>query len=320
MKTTVKLLILAGCFVIISAVHYTTRTDDPSIRFVHVVFQDLYLVPIVFSAYWFGLRGGLFSALLTIVLYIPHVSYQWVGGTTEKADQLGAMAVFLLVGLASGLLSNMEKRERMRAERAEARSQRRAVATAITALERALKAKDEYTRDHSERAATLAAALAKTLGMKEADCEEVWLAALMHDVGKIGVRDDVLLKPNSLTAEEWETLKKHPKIAEEILKPIQGISGVVSIMRSHHENFDGTGYPKGLKGDEIPLGAQVLAVADTFSALTDDRTYHEHEEAAKALDTMETMSSKKLNPEIFEAFKKMILEQSGIKSLPRLSK
>ncbi|MBI5119113.1 HD domain-containing protein [Candidatus Poribacteria bacterium] len=311
MKTSVKFLILAGCFVVISAVHYTTQTEDPGVRFVHVIFQDLYLVPIVFSAYWFGLIGGLLSATLAIVFYLPHVSFQWLGGPMDKADQLGAMAVFALVGLAAGFLSSMEKRARLQTERVEARSQRRAVATAITALERALKAKDEYTRAHSERVADVAVALARRIGLDEADCEEVWLAALMHDVGKIGVRDDVLLKPDSLTGEEWETIKKHPNIAEEILKPIKGIGGVVSIVRSHHENFDGTGYPQGLKRDEIPLGAQVLAVADTFSALTDDRAYHKHEEAAKALDTMETMSGKKLNPEILEVFKRMILEQSG---------
>ncbi|MBI4832893.1 MAG: HD domain-containing protein [Candidatus Lindowbacteria bacterium] len=306
------MLLLASVFAFITMIHYTTRTDDPRVYFVHVVFQNLYLLPIVFSAYWFGLRGGVLAAVLSTCLYLPHVTLQWSGSAVEKADQLGALAVFLLVGLAAGMLSSMEKSERARADRTEERSQRRAIALALTTLERALKARDDYTRQHSERTAQLAAGLARRLGLDEAACEEVWLAALMHDVGKIGVRDDILLKPDMLTDEELGMIKRHPSIAEEILRPIKGIDNVVSVVYAHHENFDGSGYPRGLRGDEIPLGAQILATADTFCALTDDRVYRKHEEISGALREMDKMAGKKLNPAILEEFKKMIGEQSEL--------
>ncbi|RJP75025.1 MAG: HD domain-containing protein [Candidatus Abyssobacteria bacterium SURF_17] len=308
MKGASKTLFLALSLTLITVVHYTTRTDDPHIYFVHVIFANLYLVPIVFSAYWFGLLGGLLVAAASVILYAPHVILQWPGSAMDRASQAGTMALFLLVGLAAGHLSSMEKRERLRAERAEARSQRRAIATAITTLEQALKVRDSYTRKHSERTATLSMALAKRLGLHEAECEAIWLAALMHDVGKIGVRDDILLKPEQLTDKEMEMVRKHPVIAEQILKPIKGIEPVVAAVRAHHENYDGTGYPLGLKGEQIPFGAQVLAVADTFSALTDDRIYHRHEEVGEALRTMETMAGNKLNPRLFDEFKEMITE------------
>jgi HD-GYP domain-containing protein (c-di-GMP phosphodiesterase class II) len=306
MKDFSKLLFIGVAFFITTVVHYTTQTDNPAVFFVHVIFRNLYLLPIVSAAYWFGLRGGAISAFVSVVLYLPHVVLQWSGSMADKVEQMGTMAVFLLVGIVAGHLSSMEKREKLRAEKAETRSQRRAIATAITTLEQALKARDNYTRQHSERTAELSVALAKELGLDETSREEVWLASQMHDIGKIGVRDDILLKPDRLTAKEWEAIKRHPIIAEEILKPIKGIEPVVSIVRAHHENFDGTGYPNGIKGDDIPLGAQILAVADTYSALTDDRLYHKQDGIDEAIEKMNKMAGKKLNPRILEEFKKMI--------------
>ncbi len=310
MKAPFRVILLACAFLLITLVHYTTRTDYPRIYFVHVIFQKLYLVPIVLCAYWFGFWGGLISAFLSIALYLPHAAFQWTGSMDQKIDRIGVMAVFLLVGLATGLLSSMDKRDRIRAKKAEARSQRRAIVTAVATLAQALKVRDDYTRQHSERVADLALALAGRLGLDEVQREEIWLAALMHDVGKIGVRDDILLKPDKLTAEERDMIQQHPSFAAEILAPIKGIEPVASIVSAHHENFDGTGYPHALKGDEIPLGAQILAIADTFSALTDDRVYHKHEELGEALRTMDEMAGKKLNPRLLEEFKKMIKEHS----------
>jgi putative nucleotidyltransferase with HDIG domain len=232
----------------------------------------------------------------------------------EQASQIGTLAVLFVVGVAGGQLATMEKKQYIRTIVCEASSQRKAIITSITTLEQALKVRDQYTRQHSDNTAELAVELAQRLGLDEERREDIYLAALMHDVGKIGVRDDILLKPDSLTKEEWEKIKEHPNIAEEILKPITGVEPVVDIVRAHHEHYDGSGYPRGLKGDAIPLGAQILAIADTYSALTEDRQYHEGEDFDRALQVMDTMAGRKLNPEILETFKNMIIEKCGARA------
>lgn len=145
----------------------------------------------------------------------------------------------------------------------------------IRALAEAVDAKDAYTRGHSERVGVYASKIAREVGLPRELIERVYIAGLLHDVGKIGIRDYVITKPDRLTAEEYEEIKRHPEIGAKILEPVSFLSDVVECVRHHHEWYDGSdkGYPDRLRGDQIPLPSRVILVADTVEAMTSDRPY-----------------------------------------------
>jgi len=144
---------------------------------------------------------------------------------------------------------------------------------AVTALAKALEAKDPYTAGHSERVTRYALELADAVGLGEEAQEAIRLAGPLHDIGKIAIRDEILEKKEKLTDEEWAQIKQHPMTGARILEGIEGMSSILPIVKHHHERWDGKGYPAGLSGNDIPLEAQVIAVADAFDAMTSDRAY-----------------------------------------------
>jgi len=143
----------------------------------------------------------------------------------------------------------------------------------VRSLASALDAKDAYTHGHSSRVANLAVQLAIRLGLSDRSAESLQLAGILHDIGKIGIDDSVLKKPGKLTDEEFDQLKQHPVLGYEILKDIRPFRHILPAVRHHHESWDGSGYPDGLVGEEIPRDAQILAVADAFDAMISDRPY-----------------------------------------------
>jgi putative nucleotidyltransferase with HDIG domain len=143
----------------------------------------------------------------------------------------------------------------------------------VRALAHAVDAKSPWTRGHSERVTEYAVALGKEVDLPEKELERLELAGLLHDIGKIGTYDVVLDKPEKLTDEEFELVKKHPAKGEEILLHIKQMRDILPAIRHHHEKVDGTGYPDGLKGDEIPLHAKILCIADSYDSMTADRPY-----------------------------------------------
>lgn len=157
----------------------------------------------------------------------------------------------------------------------------------------ALDAKDPYTAGHSLRVSDMAKTIAQMMGFREADVEKIHIAAHLHDIGKIGVPDAVLNKTDKLTDEEWLAMKKHPSIGAEILSKSEHLSELKEIVLCHHERFDGKGYPLGLKGEEIPVGARIIAICDSIDAMTSTRSYRKahnfvfcYEEIKKNLGTM----------------------------------
>lgn len=146
----------------------------------------------------------------------------------------------------------------------------------------ALDAKDPYTCGHSDRVAQFARQIARTLGLSQQECEEIYVAGLVHDIGKVGVPDHILQKPGSLTKEEFAEIKKHPQIGFDILKHLHPLKYVLPGVLHHHESYDGSGYPFGLVGDEIPLMGRILAVADAYDAMTSDRPYRKGMTTEKA--------------------------------------
>ncbi len=145
----------------------------------------------------------------------------------------------------------------------------------LFSLAQALEAKDFYTRGHSERVADIAVKLAVQLGFSEREQENFRRGGLLHDIGKIGIKESILLKPGKLTDEEMAHIKSHPARGYDICAPLKTLEPCLPIIRSHHERIDGQGYPDGLKGDDIPLPARITAVADAYDAMTTDRPYRQ---------------------------------------------
>lgn len=156
----------------------------------------------------------------------------------------------------------------------------------IEALVSALEARDPYTQAHAGRIRDMAMALAVAMGIPGDGKRAVRLGAILHDVGKIGVSDAILRKPGRLTADEWEQMRAHPLVGERMLRGIEFLDTALPVIRHHHERWDGGGYPDGLAGERIPLGARIVAVCDAFDAMTSDRPYRPARHAAAACDEL----------------------------------
>jgi putative nucleotidyltransferase with HDIG domain len=179
--------------------------------------------------------------------------------------------------------------------------------TLIDALAATLEARDGSTRDHAERVQRLAVALAieHAIGDRQL-LEAIHAAALLHDIGKLAIPDSILLKPGPLTPGEYETVKQHAVIGAQILAPLSGCGSLALIVRHHHENWNGTGYPDGLRGERIPVGARVLAVADCYDALTSDRPYRRELSHETALDMIRERRGTMYDPQIVDEFMRMM--------------
>jgi putative nucleotidyltransferase with HDIG domain len=143
----------------------------------------------------------------------------------------------------------------------------------IFSLARAVEAKDIYTEAHTERVARTSRALGESAGISGVDLENLYRGGMIHDIGKIGVPDAILLKPEALNATEFDVIRKHPLVGEEIARPLRSAASLLSIIRHHHERIDGRGYPDGLTGDSIPLLARIVAICDAYDAMISDRPY-----------------------------------------------
>ena len=144
--------------------------------------------------------------------------------------------------------------------------------------------------------------IARYLSLSEDEIQNIWIAGFLHDIGKIGIQENVLNKPGRLDPEEWELVKQHPVFAARILEPIEELGDVIEMVRYHHEHFDGKGYPDGLSGADIPLGARILAVADCYDALTSERPYRGAVPEEEAYKVFEDCSGTQFDPVIASAF------------------
>ncbi|MHB8893707.1 MAG: HD domain-containing phosphohydrolase [Candidatus Geothermincolia bacterium] len=188
------------------------------------------------------------------------------------------------------------------------RNMRELFLSTIKSLAAAIDAKDPYTRGHSERVALFSVAIARELGLDEKSLERVQIAGLLHDVGKIGIADAVLRKPDRLTDAEYAIIKGHPALGASIMGPIRQLKDIIPGMRHHHESLDGTGYPDGLAGGEIPLMARIIAVADTFDAMTSDRLYQKAKDDEFVIKTLQRLSGSRYDQKVVQAFVKAHLK------------
>lgn len=179
----------------------------------------------------------------------------------------------------------------------------------ISTMRRVVDAKDTYTRGHSDRVSYYAYQIAKALGRDSAYCERVRIAGLFHDVGKLSIPDEILLKPGKLTDEEYLVIKSHPRNGFELLSVISHFRPMLPAVRSHHERFDGHGYPDGLIGEQIPEEARIIAVADTFDAMTSDRQYRKALPLRRALDESERCKGTQLDACFVDIFQTLIQDR-----------
>ena len=174
-------------------------------------------------------------------------------------------------------------------------------ADVIDALSTALAERDRYTGDHSACVVDLTRDVARALGLSEAEVERIAAAALVHDVGKVGIPDRILHKPEPLDDDDWEVMRDHPVIGERILRTIPGMGAVARIVRHEHERFDGGGYPDGLAGEQIPIGSRVILACDAYHAMTSDRPYRRAMDHSDAVAELARSAGTQLDPDVVAA-------------------
>jgi putative nucleotidyltransferase with HDIG domain len=172
----------------------------------------------------------------------------------------------------------------------------------VQSLVRILEARDPYTRGHSERVAEFAQKIATKMGFSQEKIELLKEISLLHDIGKLGIKEDILNKKEPLTEEEWEAVRKHSLIGEDILKPFLSSSEMLTVIRQHHERYDGTGYPDKVTGENINIFAAIVSVADAYDAMTSPRAYRPALSNAQAIEELEKNKGTQFNPKVVEAF------------------
>jgi putative two-component system response regulator len=178
----------------------------------------------------------------------------------------------------------------------------------IEGWSRAMDLRDKETEGHTQRVTKMTITLARAMGFTDDEIVHVRRGALLHDMGKLGIPDEILLKPGKLTDEEWVIMRQHPKYARELLDQIQYLQPALDIPYCHHEKWDGSGYPNGLKGEEIPLAARLFSVVDVWDALTSDRPYRPAWSSEKALAYLREQSGQHFDPRVVDMFFKIIVE------------
>jgi putative nucleotidyltransferase with HDIG domain len=176
----------------------------------------------------------------------------------------------------------------------------------VLALAKLVDSRDAYVGGHSRKVTDLAVRVARKLDCSPAEVQTIRWAAMLHDIGKVGIRDEILNKNGSLTRDEWSEVRRHPENGAEIVRTAANLDFVAAIIQAHHERYDGNGYPFGLKRDLIPFGARVLAVADAFSAMTDDRPYRASSTLDDAITELRRCAGSQFDPRVVDAFVAML--------------
>ncbi len=224
-----------------------------------------------------------------------------IQGYCEKSDKFDQILLLVESGLKSVAQMRMIQEINNKLEMANDQLKDAYYGT-IESLRLAVDAKDTYTRNHSDRVSYYSLLIGKQLHLDENDLETLKQGALFHDIGKIGIPDSILQKPTKLTDDEYDDIKNHPSIGAKILTPAKIFNRLIPMVLNHHERYDGKGYPMSLKGEEIPLMARIVCVADSFDAMTSDRSYRPRFKVLAALEEMEKCKGTQFDPLIVDAF------------------
>lgn len=242
---------------------------------------------------------------------------QWeLANEVRRLDRVTRAQNAALQELNRGLEAMVQERTKQLAQKNQ--ELRDAYVQTIRALAEAVDAKDAYTRGHSERVGVYASKIARELEFPKPVIERVYIAGLLHDVGKIGVTDAVITKPDPLDADETAQMRRHPEIGARILEPVRFLADVVPCVRHHHEWYDGSsrGYPHRLRGDQIPIASRVILVADTVEAMTSDRPYRKRLPLERVVSEIHQFSGTQFDPCVANAFLR-IIEREGERFIRR---
>ena len=259
-------------------------------------------VPILVAAYLFGWRGGVAVGLVVGFVLGPLASWLGLPGGVEGLEAWLFRAIgFVGVGGVVGVLFDRtrEAKESWRRSALKVIDRER---EGMTALARGVAAKDGHTGDHVARVQRLSEDLALAVGFSQPEARDIGWCAMLHDLGKLHVPDQILIKPGPLTSAEWEIIRQHSLWGEAILANGDGFDMARRICRWHHENFDGTGYPDRLQHDSIPLEARLVRVTDAFDAMTHHRPYHDARSLDWALEELDRYAGRLFDPEIVRIF------------------
>lgn len=289
-----RVIFLASVIAIIAILHYLTPTVPHSYHMLHIILRKLYFLPPVMAAAWFGLRGACLTTLVVSSLFSLHAFLDWPGNYMEQASQVGELAGFWVVAVIPGWL--FDRQRSLLQQLANANEE------TLLGLVSALDLRERNTRLHSQRVREYTELIADRLGVDEKTKQEIAFGALLHDVGKIAVTDQILLKPGKLADQEWDEIRKHPEAGYRIVKRIGFLKDAAEIVYAHHEQFDGRGYPRGLTGEDIPLGARMFMVADVYDALTSARPYRSPMSCEEATAEIKRLSGNHFDPVMVDAF------------------
>jgi len=264
----------------------------------------VYPVYMVFTTYLLGKKTAIFTVVLSILSAALVYAIERMGrlnpaATYEAEKQL--IVVFIFIVAAGALLwvvvDNWEKI---------VKNLRTTYDMTLSGWSRTLELRDHETEGHSRRVVELTVELAKRVGVQRGELEHIRHGALLHDIGKMAVPDSILLKPGKLTEQEWEVVRQHPVHARNLLKDIPYLKPALDIPYSHHERWDGSGYPQGTTGAEIPLPARVFAVVDVWDALISDRPYRNAWSETQARDYIREQAGKQFDPQVVSLFLELL--------------
>jgi putative nucleotidyltransferase with HDIG domain len=296
---------------VIAAAHFALGTRTHSLHGLHILLGGLFMVPVLKAAVAFELRGGLTAAAAVSGLYLGHLLWSWRDSPMANPDQYAMIGVYFVVGVTAGHLVKAANFRKWQRDEVIRRSRQTEMVQGLTGLLTALAVRDADTLAHSRRVAGVAVKIGSHMGLDHDTLVRLRLAALVHDIGKTGLPDDILFKNGSLTEEQTVLMRNHVDIAVGMLRPITGTEDIARIVSMHHECPDGSGYPKGLVGDTIVPEARVLRVADVFAAITEPRTYHTPLGVDEALAHMEQLTNTKIDAAAFAALKAIIQGSHG---------
>ena len=224
-----------------------------------------------------------------------------IQGYCEKSDKFDQLLLLIESGIKS--IKQMQEIKRINAELEETNEKlEQAYLDSVETLRDTGEAKDPYTRGHSDRVSEFSVLIGKKLGLPEEQLKILRIGGLFHDIGKIGIPDNILQKESKLTDDEYSEIKNHPSIGVHILGSAEIFKDIIPIVKHHHERYDGRGYPSGLKGEEIPYIARIAAVADTFDAMTSKRSYRDALDLQVVKDEIKRCEGTQFDPEIAEVF------------------